>query len=274
MEFDFSKMHGAGNDFLMIDDRDERWRFPKASIAALCSRHRGIGADGLILLRPSAAAHFSMLYYNSDGGEADMCGNGARCAAAFAHERGIVGRSMDFETRAGIVQAEILENGVRIGIGEVRGISLGVRIEAFPRTVHYGVCGVPHAVIIDDDLRKKPHDEFVRFARKVRHDPAFGTAGANVNAVSVTGKSRCAYRTYERGVEDETLACGTGAVVVATVLAHLESAESPILCETHGGDALEVDFTKTTWGAAGCRLEGPVVVAFRGTFRLEDYEHP
>lgn len=274
MEFDFCKMHGAGNDFLMINDMDERCLISKASIAALCSRHRGIGADGLILLRPSAAARFSMKYFNSDGGEAEMCGNGARCAAKFAHECGIAERGMAFETRAGMVRAEILKEDVRIDIGDVRGLAIAAHIGSCARPVHFGVCGVPHAVIVDDDARSLPHDEFVRFARKVRHDPAFAARGANVDVVSVTGKHRCSYRTYERGVEDETLACGTGAVVVSAVLVHLASVEPPVLCETRGGDVLEVDCTRTADGATDCRLKGPVVVSFRGTFRAEDYERP
>jgi diaminopimelate epimerase len=272
MEINFCKMHGAGNDFIMINDLEERCRFRAASIAALCSRHRGIGADGLILLRPSAAARFAMRYYNSDGGEADMCGNGARCAAAFARECEISENTMDFESRAGIVHAEILTDGVRVAIGDVRKLSLDMRIGSCVHAVHYGVCGVPHAVIIDSEARRLSHDDFVRFACPIRHDPAFGSAGANVDVVSITGAHRCSYRTYERGVEDETLACGSGAVVIAAVLAHVASVGPPVLCETFGGDTLEVNGTMTVDGASDCRLKGPVVTTFCGTFRMEDYE--
>jgi diaminopimelate epimerase len=266
-------MHGAGNDFVMINDMDERCRLSRAVIAGLCSRHRGIGGDGLILVRPSAKGSFAMRYFNSDGGEADMCGNGARCAAAFAHESGIAGRSMTFESGAGVVSAEILEEAVRIGIADVRGLRLGMRIASTERPVHFGICGVPHAVVVVEDVRILTHDEFVRFARDVRRDPAFGTAGANVSIVSVVGPGRCAYRTYERGVEEETFACGTGAVVIATVLAHLGLIEPPVICETRGGDRLDVAMTTTPEGATGCFLTGPVAVSFHGTFRVEDYEH-
>jgi diaminopimelate epimerase len=274
MEFHFTKMHGAGNDFVMINDMDERCRLTGAAIARLCSRHRGIGADGLILIRPSSVASFAMRYFNSDGGEADMCGNGARCAAAFARDAGIAGRSMIFESRAGAVSAEMMNDGVRIGIGEVRALRLGMKIAAADLPVHFGICGVPHAVIVEEDIGRPSHDEFVRFARGVRHDPSFGSAGANVNIVTVTGSGRCAYRTYERGVEDETFACGTGAVVIAAVLAHLELAVPPVRCETRGGDTLEVAMMKTPDGAAACELTGPVAASFRGVFRIEDYEHP
>jgi diaminopimelate epimerase len=274
MEISFTKMNGAGNDFLMINDMDGRCRLSREAIAGLCSRRRGVGGDGLILIRPGSKGEFSMRYYNSDGGEADMCGNGARCAAAFAFEAGIVGGTMSFETRSGLVGAELLKEGVRVSIGDVRALKLDMRIAATDLPVHYGVCGVPHAVIVVDNVRKLPHDGFARFAAPVRMDAAFGEAGANVNIVAVSDRARCVYRTYERGVEDETDACGTGAVVIATVLAHLGLADPPILCETVGGDILDVDLEKTRDGAAGCLLTGPVAVSFRGTFCIEDYMHP
>ena len=274
MDIMFSKMHGAGNDFIMIDDMEKRFAFSKTAIAALCARHRGIGADGLILLHPSTSAPFAMDYFNADGGEAELCGNGARCAARFAHEQGLAGPVMRFETRAGVVDAEILEDGVRIGIGTVHGLARSLRVASSLQPVHYGVCGVPHAVVIDDDAHALPRDEFVAFARAMRHDPVFGAPGANVNVVSVTGARRCSYRTYERGVEDETLACGTGAVVISAVLMHVANVTPPILCETFGGDVLEVDCERTPEGAANCRLKGPVATSFRGVFRAEDYERP
>jgi diaminopimelate epimerase len=269
MEIPFTKMHGAGNDFIMIEDMAERCRLSRELIAGLCSRRRGIGADGLILIRPGTGGTFAMRYYNSDGGEADLCGNGARCAAAFAFEAGIAGRTMSFDTRSGAVDAEIVDEGVRVSIGRVRDLALGMRIAAVDRPVHFGVCGVPHAVIVVDDVRGPSHDGFVRFAAPVRTDPAFGEAGANVDIVQVIDRGRCAYRTYERGVEDETEACGTGAVVVAAVLAHLGLGDPPVRCETWGGDTLTVDLEKTPDGASRCVLTGPVAVSFRGTARIE-----
>jgi len=273
MEFEFTKMHGAGNDFVMINDMHDRCRLSSDVIAGLCSRHRGIGGDGLIIVRPSGTASFAMRYFNSDGGEADMCGNGARCTAAFAQDAGIAGLSMTFESGAGAVSAEILDEGVRIGIADVRGLKLDMRIASTERPVHFGICGVPHAVVVVEDVRSLPHDEFVHCARAIRRDPAFGAAGANVSIVAVSGPGRCAYRTYERGVEEETFACGTGAVVIATVLAHLGRVEPPVACETHGGDRLDVAMNTTAGGATHCFLTGPVAVSFRGTFRIEDYEH-
>jgi diaminopimelate epimerase len=267
-------MHGAGNDFIMINDMNGRFAISKEAIAGICSRRRGIGGDGLILIRPGTNAGFAMRYYNSDGGEADMCGNGARCAAAFAFEAGIAGRTMSFETRSGIVGAEMVGEGVRVSIGGVRALKLDMRIGATDYPVHYGICGVPHAVIVAEHVRALAHDEFVRFAAPVRRDAAFGEAGANVNVVAVSDRGHCAYRTYERGVEDETDACGTGAVVIAAVIAHLGLADSPVRCRTGGNDILDVAFEKTVDGASGCLLTGPVAVSFRGTYRIEGCEHP
>ncbi|MFA4948268.1 MAG: diaminopimelate epimerase [Candidatus Krumholzibacteriia bacterium] len=274
MELPFTKMHGAGNDFIMINDMQERCRLTREAIAGLCSRRRGVGGDGLILIHPGRSCDFTMRYYNSDGGEADMCGNGARCAAAFAFETGIAGRTMSFETRSGIVGAEIANGSVRVSIGDVRALKLGMRIAASDRPVHYGICGVPHAVIVVEDVREPSHDEFVRFAAPVRRDAAFGEAGANVNIVAVSDRGRCAYRTYERGVENETDACGTGAVVIAAVIAHLGLVDPPVRCMTRGNDILDVALEKTPGGATSCLLTGPVAVSFRGTFYLEGYEHP
>jgi diaminopimelate epimerase len=267
----FVKMHGAGNDFLMIDDRDSRLDLSPATIAALCDRHRGVGGDGLILIRPSASSDFAMRYYNSDGTEAELCGNGSRCAAAFAFEHRIAERTMRFETGSGIVDAEVFTRGVRIGVGEVASLRLNVALASSKLVAHYGVCGVPHAVVVDEHFASLPPDEFVRAARAIRRDPAFGGAGANVNAVTLREGSRFAYRTYERGVEAETLACGTGAVVTSVVLAHLGLATPPVTCETAGGDVLEVDFDAAPTGATRCRLTGPVAVAFDGTFRMDEY---
>jgi diaminopimelate epimerase len=274
MDIDFTKMHGAGNDFMLIDDMDERCRLSTVAIAALCSRTRGIGADGLILVRPAVDADFAMRYFNCDGGEADLCGNGARCAAAFAYARGIAGREMTFSTRAGAVRGEILEDGVRIAVADVEALALGMNIESSPLPVHFGVCGVPHAVIVDEAMRRASRDDFERFASTVRRDRAFGASGANVNVVSVLGANRCAYRTYERGIEGETLACGTGSVVIAAILTHLVGATPPIICETSGGDVLEVECAKTPAGATNCRLKGPVAAPFRGSFRAEDFDRP
>jgi diaminopimelate epimerase len=266
--FDFIKMHGAGNDFIMIDDREERFEPRRDTIEALCAAHRGIGADGLILVRPSGAAQFRMQYYNSDGGDAAMCGNGARCAALFAYRKGIARRKMVFETGSGSVDAEVLENGVAIGIGDVGGVRLDIDLVESSETVHFTVAGVPHAVLIVEDVRSFSNDRFLSAARPVRNDPALRPAGANVNLVTVDRANRLTYRTYERGVEDETLACGTGAVASAVIAAHLGLTGTAVTCETSGGDLLEVIFERTAGGAKNCRLVGPAEETFTGSFSI------
>ena len=148
--YEFLKMHGAGNDFVMIEDMDETFQPSGPVVAALCAEHTGIGADGLILLRPSGDADFSMRYFNRDGGEADMCGNGARCAARFASICGIADGEMEFSTPAGTVKAELTGKGVRIGIGDVRGLKLEVPTRS-GHTVGFAICGVPHALLVVDD---------------------------------------------------------------------------------------------------------------------------
>lgn len=269
--FEFAKMHGAGNDFIMIEDLSERFGESPKLIAALCEQHRGIGADGLILIRPAENADFRMRYFNRDGGEAEMCGNGARCTALFALEAGVAKRRMSFETGAGIVEAEVLDDGVRIDIGDVRGLRLGLTlVDNFPE-IHFVISGVPHAAAIADDVRDFSRGDFIESAREVRYHGEFEPDGTNFNLVQVRGRNELSYRTYERGVETETQACGTGGVAVAIITSHLGLTDSPVACKTSGGDLLVIDFERTAEGARECRLTGPAVFAFRGSFRMSDY---
>jgi diaminopimelate epimerase len=217
----FVKMQGAGNDFIMILDLENRFDTSPELIASMCAPHRGVGADGLIVVRPSGDADFRMHYFNRDGGEADMCGNGARCAALLAFRSGIAGRSMAFETRSGTVRAEIIGDQVCIGIGDVKKLALSIHLDRAGIDVHFALSGVPHAVCITEKAGECPEADFLRLARSVRHDPAFAPNGANFNLVTVQGDHELIYRTYERGVEAETLACGTGAVAAAVITSHL-----------------------------------------------------
>ena len=269
--FEFAKMHGAGNDFIMIEDLSERFSERPELISALCEQHRGIGADGLILIRPAENADFSMRYFNRDGGEAEMCGNGARCAALFALETDVAKRRMTFETGAGIVEADVLDKSASIGIGDVRGLRLGLALVDNFQKIHFVISGVPHAAAIVDDVREFSSEDFIESAREVRYHGEFEPDGTNFNLVQVKGRNELAYRTYERGVEAETLACGTGAVAAAVITSHLGFTDSPVRCETSGGDLLVIDFEKAAEGARECRLTGPAVIAFRGSFDLGDY---
>lgn len=270
-EIGFVKMHGAGNDFIMLNGIDIRPALYKELIADLCSRRRGIGADGLIILLTSGEADFRMVYYNSDGGEAEMCGNGARCAARFAFDTGIASNPMTFETRSGIVEAEIRGELVEVGIGEVTGVEIGMCIVGIEGDVHFADSGVPHAAILHEEVESIPAEEFIRQAKRLRRHEHFGSMGANVNFVTVRGDHEVSFRTYERGVEEETEACGTGAAAVSVITAHLGLTSPPVTCVTSGGDRIVVGFEKTEGGAANCTLLGPAVTVFEGTFLPGDH---
>jgi diaminopimelate epimerase len=269
-KFEFTKMHGAGNDFIMIDDMMSVFYDTPGLVTALCEFHRGIGADGVILLRPSEETDFTMNYFNSDGSEAEMCGNGARCTAMFALERRIAGEKMTFSTGAGPVTAEVTGNLVKIGLEPVHGLRLGLGLPD-GRKAGFAVSGVPHAAIIVDDARALERESFVDIARSIRFDPLFEPAGTNVNIFTVESAHKLIYRTYERGVENETLACGTGAVGVSVIAAHMGIVSSPVTCETSGGDTLETSFELTDDGAGQCTLTGPAKISFRGTVDLAWY---
>jgi diaminopimelate epimerase len=270
-KFDFTKMHGAGNDFIMIDDMEARFDESPALISALCESHRGIGADGLILLRSAGdGADFAMRYFNCDGSEAEMCGNGARCAAKFALERGVAGKIMTFLTGAGPVSAEVDGSLVRIGLEPVHGLRLEMELSGGIKA-GFVVSGVPHAAVFVDDARSWDAESLLKTARAVRYDKSFEPAGTNVNIVTVESRDRLVYRTYERGVEAETLACGTGAIGVSVIAAHMGLVASPVRCETSGGDELETSFELTEDGARGCALAGPAVTSFTGNVDIADY---
>ncbi len=272
--WEFNKMHGAGNDFIMIVDMDGSFPESVGLVSSLCELHRGIGADGLILIRPSSTSDFRMLYFNRDGHEAEMCGNGARCAALLSFEQGVTGRSMVFETRSGMVKANVDDDGVQINIGNVDDLQLGMEIEGVAGELHYAVCGVPHALMLADDTASYSDADFVKIARTVRFNERFNPGGVNFNLASITGSNSLKYRTYERGVEAETLACGTGAVAVAVMCEHLGLVESPVECSTGGGDSLLVEFTAMEEGGLDCRLKGPAEISFTGTFDIDRYILP
>ncbi len=268
----FVKMHGAGNDFVMIDGRNlPAVGLDAARIAGLCDRRRGVGGDGLIIVAPDRDQDFAMTYYNADGGEADMCGNGARCAVAFARAIGLVrGETCVFRTRSGPVTGRREAGEISVQLTPPRDLRLQLDLGAelpFP-AAHFVNTGVPHLVIPVDDVDAVDPG---RWGPVLRRHPAGGPAGANVNWVSPGGAVDAPHRlrTFERGVEGETLACGTGASAVAFVLCRLGLAVSPVALLTHGGDTLTITLEED---AAGPRLHlrGPAAVAFTGEVDLDD----
>ena len=265
-------MHGAGNDFILINDLDNRFNPSARTIASLCRDHTGIGADGLILIRPDEANDFRMRYFNKDGGEAEMCGNGARCIALFAYMNKVADRKMSFGTGAGNVKAEILDKEIRIRIGEVKGYIEKLELENSSDKTGFAICGVPHAALITGDAKRWEKSKFLALARSVRDDPAFAPEGTNFNIVSIVDEHSLIYRTYERGVESETLACGTGAVAVSVITSKMGLTSSPVKCETSGGDLLRVEFVLNDNGASDCYLTGPAAATFKGQFSLSAYD--
>jgi diaminopimelate epimerase len=265
----FTKMNGAGNDFVMIDNRAGEIRLEPKQIARICDRHRGVGADGILLLeKPENGADFRMRYYNADGGEAEMCGNGARCFARFARKVAGAAEKVSFETPAGMIGARLHGDLVTLNMSEPTDLRTNVplQIESEEAVVHYINSGVPHVVVpvsrIDVvDVRSQ--------GAAIRRHKNFAPKGANVNFLEKRGPKQIAIRTYERGVEGETLACGTGVVASALIFGVLENMEGPVGVLVRGGSELKVDFERNGNAFRDVTLTGPAEFVFEGTIDLD-----
>lgn len=260
----FTKMNGAGNDFVMLNNLNGSLQLAGSQITSLCDRHRGIGADGVLVVeKPANGADFRMRYYNADGGEAEMCGNGARCFARYASR--ITGRdgALSFETPAGVISAKCEGDNVRLAMSEPRGLALDQELPIPGGTLiaHSLNTGVPHAVVFVENLEAT---DVRRLGAALRYHPHFSPKGTNANFVQITGPSAVAIRTYERGVEDETLACGTGVVATALILHEKHGAVSPISVRVRGGDTLFVSFEKEGATYRNVSLTGPADFVFDG----------
>ena len=264
----FTKMNGAGNDFVMIDNRAGNVQLTPAQIVRICDRHRGVGADGILLLeRPRNGADFQMRYYNRDGGEAEMCGNGARCFARFANKTAGARDSVRFETPAGIIGARLNGESVTLEMSQPKDLRLkfDVVADGLKESLHFINSGVPHAVVpvknVDDaDVQTR--------GRAIRRHDAFAPAGANVNFIEKRSANGIKIRTYERGVEAETLACGTGVVASALIFAATENAGSPVSVIVRSGAELSVDFKRTGNVFSDVKLTGPAEFVFEGTIDI------
>jgi diaminopimelate epimerase len=263
----FEKMHGAGNDFIMLDARDvTSGELGRDRIAAWCARGRGIGADGLIVAEPEGTDRVRMHYFNADGGEASMCGNGARCTAAYAHARGLMGRTGILATRRGDLGATVHAPGdVEVELPPYRDAELDLALEGSPYQRHHHCdTGVPHLVIPVDDVEAVP---VVEHGRPLRMHARFQPAGVNVDWVAADASTaEWRLRTYERGVEAETLACGTGASAAAVTLVLGGLATSPVAIRTRGADLLIVTVDLET---GRLLLRGPAVVAYTGEVKSD-----
>jgi diaminopimelate epimerase len=243
----FVKMSGTGNDFIIIDHRtsfiapDYQAEFTRL----VCRRKYSVGADGLILIEKSDTADFRWQFYNGDGSRAEMCGNGARCAARFAFEKGIAPKSMRFETTAGTIEAFILGEGgsavkIRLTAPEDLRLNMTLPVGSMDQVLHFINTGVPHTVVLVNDAGMVP---VAAWGREIRFHERFQPAGTNANFVQVLADGKLMVRTYERGVEGETLACGTGAVASALISALLGQAKPPVTVITSGGEQLTIHFT-------------------------------
>lgn len=264
MKIPFFKYQGTGNDFIMVDNRLEN--FPKMHtklIEKLCDRRFGIGADGLILLENDQNAAFRMVYYNSDGNESSMCGNGGRCIVAFAKQLGVIENQAAFIAVDGMHQATIDEKGiVSLQMSDVDNIKIGSDF-VFMNT------GSPHHVTLVDDVKSVPVKEL---GSQIRYSDLYGQAGSNVNFVEPITDSLFAVRTYERGVEDETLSCGTGVTAVAIAMHVIGKTTSNAISLLVEGGTLQVSFEKEERKYTHVFLTGPATYVFTGEINLASLE--
>jgi diaminopimelate epimerase len=262
----FFKMQGSGNDFILVDNR--RGVLGGMNLKNLakmvCDRHYSVGADGLIVIVPSRKADFKWRFLNADGSEAEMCGNGSRCAARFAYLKKIARKDLAFETLAGIIHAEVKKESVKVQLTDAAGLrmNIAVPLDSGLRMGHFINTGVPHLVYLSKDLESEDVD---RIGRTTRYHELFKPAGTNVNFIQIQGRHKLRIRTYERGVEGETLACGTGSVAAALVAGALGAVLSPVEVTTWGGEKLVVSFERTPDGFGGIHLEGGAQVICEGT---------
>ncbi len=268
---EFWKMNGSGNDFILMDNRNGRIRDEDMArlVERVCRRRESVGADGVIFIIRSERCDFGWRFFNPDGGEVEMCGNGARCVARFASLNGIAGPKMTFETLAGeAVSAEVDGRSVKVLMPSPSGCSMDVELEHQPgwRSVDFINTGVPHVVIQVKALADHPVKEQ---GSAIRYHTHFAPAGTNVNFMDILGPDLVEIRTYERGVEDETLACGTGAVACALVASIRGEVNSPVRVKTRGGEELGIYFMRNGDSFEEVWLEGNTSVVYKATLHDE-----
>ncbi|MEE9368989.1 MAG: diaminopimelate epimerase [Pontiella sp.] len=250
MKIPFTKMHGAGNDFMVVDDQSQTFPLDdKPFIQRITSRRIGVGCDGILLLQPSDIADFRMRFINPDGGEQDMCGNGARCIARLAYDLGVATEKMEIQTGAGVVKAEIQENAIGLELTDSSDLQLDLDT-GLEWTVDFVNTGVPHTVVWVDDVQAV---DLPLLGKMIRNHEWFMPNGTNVNFAGVEQDGSLTVRTYERGVEAETLACGTGVAAVALLAAERNRVKLPVTVHCAGGFDLVIDsvlgITTLTGGA-------------------------
>jgi len=269
---EFCKMSGSGNDFILIDNRSSDLPVQNLNgfVNRLCARKGAVGADGLILIENSKICDFRWRFFNADGSEVDMCGNGGRCAARFAFLKGIAPQKMSFETRAGVIDAEVDRDTVKLRLTDPTRLKTDqkITIDGTSFDVNSVNTGVPHVVYFTSCL-----DEFdvIHIGRAIRYHKEYKPVGTNANFVKVVDDKTIRVRTYERGVEDETLACGTGSVAAALIAAEKNMVASPVNVIVKSGETLRIHFEKTETGFEQIYLEGKANVVYEGRLWEEAY---
>ncbi len=269
MKLHFMKMCATGNDFIIVDNREGRMNPGDSElIRRLCTRRMSVGADGLILLGDDDELDFSMEYFNSDGLEASMCGNGGRCIALFAHKLGIAGKDIKFRSAAGVHSASLssvreYSADVALSMTDPTGLLPENTLDLGDETVEYGMVdtGVPHVVLLVDDLGSL---DVRSRGRSIRQHERFRKVGTNVDFIQLRGDNYIQVRTYERGVENETLSCGTGAVASALMTAVWTGAAGPIRVDTASGESLTVSFEGEGERFCNVILEGEARIVYYG----------
>jgi diaminopimelate epimerase len=270
MVLEFTKMNGAGNDFVLIDNRARTINLSRGQVTRLCDRHRGVGADGVLLLVPavSSKADWAWEFYNSDGSTGEMCGNGARCFARFVQKLTGLTRGFSFETGAGVITASFQGERVTVNLTRPTDLRLNqqVALSVGAQAIHSINTGVPHAVLFVPEADRALVQQF---GPEIRRHAHFGPQGTNVNFVQRLGPNHIRVRTFERGVEGETLACGTGVTAAALVAARLHGFTSPVKVQVQSGEQLEVSFRDDHGEFAEVRLTGPAEFVFEGKIEVQ-----
>ena len=288
----FMKLSGAGNDFIVVDNRNRAVDPGKMSafVTSVCTRHLSVGADGLIFIEKAPKAHFRWRFYNNDGGKADFCGNGARCVARFAYLKRIAPKKMRFEGTAGVVEAMVDGESVTVRVPDPTGLRLNIRLDvpqhrrrrtdltALSHPGQLGMTleghavntGVPHFVYFVHDTSTA---EVIGLGRQIRHHAAFKPSGTNVDFVEVVDRRMIRIRTYERGVEDETLACGSGAIASALVAAVVHKVESPVAVVPLSRRPMAVSFRMDGNRFADVALTGEARAVYEGEMYPDAWEY-
>lgn len=271
-EIKFWKMSGSGNDFIIIDNRNESLspNNIKVFVKKVCERKTSVGADGLILIIKSREYDFAWRFFNPDGSEVEMCGNGGRCAARFAYLKEIAGPEMTFETLSGPIHASIKGRKVKILMPKIRDFNKDLKIGDIrgAKSTDFINTGVPHVVVLVEDIENYPVFEQ---GQKIRYHKFFQPLGTNANFVTIGGVNMLNVRTYERGVENETLSCGTGAVAAALTASARDLVSPPVEVKTRGGEILRIDFRKEGPYFREIYMEGDTSIIYQAKLNPEAY---